>query len=42
MAQAYLKGLRLVILANNEENEEILRKMRELFEVEVEYIGRCG
>lgn len=42
MAQAYVKGLRLVILADVEEVERIMKEISELFEIEIEYVGRCG
>lgn len=42
MAQAYLNGLKLVILTNRKELEIILKELGQIFEVKIEYQGECG
>ncbi|MCS7144286.1 MAG: hypothetical protein NZ879_04625 [Archaeoglobaceae archaeon] len=42
MAQIYLNNSKMMICGDLEEIERITKKLKELFELEVIYSGRCG
>ncbi|MDW7990459.1 MAG: hypothetical protein RMH75_07365 [Archaeoglobaceae archaeon] len=42
MVQVYLNSSKIIIHGNIEDIERIVKKLKEIFELEVIYFGRCG